>query len=886
MNFKKVISLSLAILFAFTFLSFQDVAAEETTYFHMFTNELNEDYGNAPDEMVFNSDGSVTFNNTTVSRQKQGYFGFDKAMATSALEVSNGSNGSGQIAITVNLESCLNEYGDSSLAEIKIWLDTTKNDADDEVIQKWQNPYTTVTYLLDVSQVQASELKGFYIGIMNYSNGKGIAPKVTYSAATVHKPVDTSSYFHTFSQSLKVGYGNGPDKMAFNDDGSVTFINITPSNQKQGYFNINKDLATTALEKAKQQDNKLFVTVRLDSCIDINGNDADGEIKLWLDTVNPNSGDAIITKWQSPNTTTTYQLDISHINADEITGFYVGIMNYSLPSGIIPTVTFSAVMTQTPVLDNEKLNEFDYSIKSDSTIEITKYNLLNENILIPNKIDGKTVTSIGNGAFEFLFNAKNVVLPDTILEIGQNAFYGCTNLEEISLGKNIILIDKYAFAECESLTKIELPNTVTEIGYSAFNNCKSLTGLELPNSITFIGSSAFKGCKSLTKITLPEKLNAISNSLFEDCEALKEITIPKSVEKIGVFAFKGCDDITVHGWRESNAKTYSALYSLDFVTKNSGDVNRDKSVNAKDSLALRKYISNYGIEIDIIAADLNYDGNINAKDSLYLRKLNANAIDQEKVTPLDESLSLVEKYKALHELSWSDEFGGDALNKTDWSYEGSQMHRNNELQTYCDFDEQGNVYLENGNLVIEARKEQRNGMDYTSGSIMTLGKQHFKYGIYEVSAVLPKGKGVWPAFWMLGVDPNTGRDRWPYSGELDIFELVGGGADDSTAYGTAHATDKSNYHVAKGDSYRLPNGVFNDDFHTLGVIWTETDIYWYVDDVVYFTLDTTNPDYQAFNKYEFYIIINLGIGGSWPGDPAPTTVFPAKYIVDFVRVYQ
>ncbi|MCD1257275.1 family 16 glycosylhydrolase [Paenibacillus athensensis] len=241
-------------------------------------------------------------------------------------------------------------------------------------------------------------------------------------------------------------------------------------------------------------------------------------------------------------------------------------------------------------------------------------------------------------------------------------------------------------------------------------------------------------------------------------------------------------------------------------------------------------------------------------------------------------------------LVWSDEFNGTAgtgVDTSKWVYEtGGGGFGNNELEYYTNRTD--NVYLEqdpgnasNRYLVIKAQKENYGGQSYTSGRIKTQGKYSFTYGKVEMRAKLPQGQGIWPAFWMLGDDITT--VGWPNSGEVDIMEFVG--STPNNVYGTIHGPG---YNGAGGigTSYTYGSG-FSNDFHTYGIEWEPNVIRWYFDGQLYQTrtLDDLSGRTWVFD-HNFFILLNLAVGGDWPGGPNASTVFPQKYTVDYVRVYQ
>ncbi|MEO0595846.1 MAG: glycoside hydrolase family 3 C-terminal domain-containing protein, partial [Chloroflexota bacterium] len=237
------------------------------------------------------------------------------------------------------------------------------------------------------------------------------------------------------------------------------------------------------------------------------------------------------------------------------------------------------------------------------------------------------------------------------------------------------------------------------------------------------------------------------------------------------------------------------------------------------------------------------------------------------------------------ELVWSDEFDGDGIDPTRWSYDtGGSGFGNNELQYYTDNEE--NSYVEDGNLVIVAREERVSVRDYTSAKLWTLGHFSMQYGRIDIRARMPQGQGFWPAFWMLPTRYAYGG--WPASGEIDIMELIG--HEPATVHGTLHYTGSEfGTHVYTGDSFTLDEGTFADDFHVFSIVWEEDRFEWYVDGELYQVQtewQTADQAYPAPFDQEFFLIINLAVGGEWPGSPDETTEFPQTLEVDYVRVYQ
>jgi beta-glucanase (GH16 family) len=241
-------------------------------------------------------------------------------------------------------------------------------------------------------------------------------------------------------------------------------------------------------------------------------------------------------------------------------------------------------------------------------------------------------------------------------------------------------------------------------------------------------------------------------------------------------------------------------------------------------------------------------------------------------------------------LTWSDEFNGPNGSSPDsskWVLEtGGKGFGNNELETYT--ARPINVHQQDGHLVITAHKEDLTGPDsipshYTSARLNTHSHFSQAYGRFEASIQLPTGKGIWPAFWLLGDDIDT--NPWPKSGEIDTIESIG---DPTTIYSTIHGPG---YSGNKGISakFPLPTGEsVTIGFHLYSVEWSPNDIKFFFDDhlIVERTPADLPPNTHWVYDHPFFLILNLAVGGDWPGSPDQTTVFPQQMLVDYVRVYQ
>ena len=239
-------------------------------------------------------------------------------------------------------------------------------------------------------------------------------------------------------------------------------------------------------------------------------------------------------------------------------------------------------------------------------------------------------------------------------------------------------------------------------------------------------------------------------------------------------------------------------------------------------------------------------------------------------------------------LIWADEFNGNKLDYSKWgAEENAYGGGNNELQIYR-WDKK-NLRVEDGNLVIEARKDNPNVMGttrpYSSSRIRTKHRGEWKYCKVDVRAKLPVGQGIWPAIWMLPTDEKYGG--WASSGEIDIMELVGHGP--STYHGTLHYGGAWPKNRQSGGKFNLNTGTFADKFHVFSVDWQEGKITWSIDGEVWQTQQKWNSEskpYPAPFDQRFHLILNLAVGGRWPGNPDAQTKFPATMLVDYIRVFQ
>jgi beta-glucanase (GH16 family) len=241
-------------------------------------------------------------------------------------------------------------------------------------------------------------------------------------------------------------------------------------------------------------------------------------------------------------------------------------------------------------------------------------------------------------------------------------------------------------------------------------------------------------------------------------------------------------------------------------------------------------------------------------------------------------------------LSWHDEFNGPDQSLPDhskWTYDtGGGGWGNHELEYYTDRPE--NAHIENGNLVITARQEPYSGSNgvprnYTSARLKTQSLFAQAYGRFEARIKIPAGHGMWPAFWLLGENfPSAG---WPQCGEIDIMENIG--KEPGSVHGSLHGPVANAPASDITAAFHLPPGKnFSDDFHVYAVEWEPAAVRFYADSTLYATFTPQAPGGGPWVfDHPFFIILNLAVGGDWPGDPDSSTKFPQTMLVDYVRVY-
>jgi len=243
-------------------------------------------------------------------------------------------------------------------------------------------------------------------------------------------------------------------------------------------------------------------------------------------------------------------------------------------------------------------------------------------------------------------------------------------------------------------------------------------------------------------------------------------------------------------------------------------------------------------------------------------------------------------------LAWSDEFNGAAganVDGTKWVADtGGHGWGNQERQYYTSganalLDGSGNLVITAGVSTDSSRRCWYGVCGYTSARLKTKGRFETTYGRFEARIRVPRGQGIWPAFWMLGADID--QVGWPQSGEIDVMENIG--REPQIVHGTVHGPGYSGANAISGAD-TLASGSFADDFHTFAVEWAPGDIRWLIDGSQYRRLTPAGIPSGATWVFDhpFFILLNVAVGGAWPGDPDASTVLPQRMLVDYVRVYK
>jgi licheninase len=352
----------------------------------------------------------------------------------------------------------------------------------------------------------------------------------------------------------------------------------------------------------------------------------------------------------------------------------------------------------------------------------------------------------------------------------------------------------------------------------------------------------------------------------------------------------GCDSGGSGGETPANTAP-TAAFNVSPSTPTAGTgVQFDASASSDAEGAIASYEWTFGDEASATGAEVTHvyaesEANRYAESSRYEVTLTVTDTDgatdttteSVRVDPVSDSVSWTQV--------WGDEFDGQGLPNADkWYYETGGDGWGNQEQQYYTREDTANARLENGHLLIEARKEAYQGNDYTS--VRLNSEASWRYGRFVIRAKLPAGRGTWPALWMLADEPTYGDQYWPDNGEIDIMEHVG--YDEGVVHGTIH-TEAFNHidDTERTASTTVPDAT--SAFHTYAMEWTPNEIRVFVDGTRYFTFQN-RPQYDwrewPFDQ-KFHLLMNIAVGGTWGGaEGIDDSAFPTQMVIDYVRVYK
>jgi beta-glucanase (GH16 family) len=390
---------------------------------------------------------------------------------------------------------------------------------------------------------------------------------------------------------------------------------------------------------------------------------------------------------------------------------------------------------------------------------------------------------------------------------------------------------------------------------------------------------------------------SVSLLIFYCCACGKDTPTPTpdvtpKVSATGVTRFEGNEKTTSFVVKVILSQAAKQTVSVDYATVGIGAKPTDDYIDKNGTLSIPVGATSTDLSIDIVTDTIresDEDFKIlfsNPKNAtLALSEVICTIRNDDTYIPTssNDGYTTPDNYSG-YTLAWADEFNGTQIDPANWGYDiGGGGWGNDEWQFYT--AESRNAYVKNGRLIIEALKEKYQNRDYTSARLITKGKREFTFGRVDIRAKLPKGQGIWPALWMLG--SNIDQIGWPACGEIDIMELLGHQPDKT--YGTIHwGKQGAGVSQTAQGSLQLTNGkTFADEFNVFSLDWEKDKLSILVNDKVIFS--TTAAKLGAANylyNSPYFFIMNIAVGGRWPGYPDATTVFPQRMEVDYIRVFQ
>lgn len=367
----------------------------------------------------------------------------------------------------------------------------------------------------------------------------------------------------------------------------------------------------------------------------------------------------------------------------------------------------------------------------------------------------------------------------------------------------------------------------------------------------------------------------------------EELDLPK-LSISNVTLFEG-DENQAFNFQVSSSKASESEISFDFTTKDGTAGKGNDYIEINGTLKLPAGERSVNITVDIVSdiiKEVDEEFTVvlsNPKNADLSQSIGTGTIrNDDTFIEIPEDGYITPDSYTGYELAWADEFNGTEINTSDWTHEiGGHGWGNNELEYYT--DRADNSFISEGALVIEAKKENFSGSQYTSARMITKDKKTFTHGRVDVRAILPEGQGIWPAIWMLG--NNISTIGWPACGEIDIMELVG--HKPSTTHGTAHwGPQGQGFSTFKGEGYDLSGSAkFSDEYHVFSIVWEFGEIEWFVDDNSFFKLKNSDVNGAYPFDQDFFFILNVAVGGNWPGNPDGSTSFPQRMVIDYVRIF-
>ena len=342
----------------------------------------------------------------------------------------------------------------------------------------------------------------------------------------------------------------------------------------------------------------------------------------------------------------------------------------------------------------------------------------------------------------------------------------------------------------------------------------------------------------------------------------------KFIAAVGIVALAACSD-------DASPSAYVIPASSGNLLSSSSEIAIESSATSSSSV--------------ILSGDSRDDSAGSSTKSSDSRNSSSSAAGQsssssETVSSSSSETTSSSSAEPVAQYLWHDEFDGESIDLNKWTFDigtGASGWGNNEWEYYTDRKE--NAYIKDGVLHIRAQKEDYEGQKYTSARMLTKGKFAFKYGTVEARIALPTGKGIWPAFWMLGENFDT--VGWPACGEIDIIEAVN---TENKIYGTNHWANGTEYATYGNNTGNYRNQKFDLDitrFHTYKFTWDEKYIRMYVDDFMYheILIENNEGDTEEFHK-PFFFLLNVAVAGNWPGFEVDDSQFPNEMLVDYIRV--